>query len=209
MNPILWPREQARYNNDDAIELWVNGQQVSIVSTLPDFIIPDNPTWSEDPFSSRVWSAYYQSLGWIYAAEAAFKAGQFDEFPAYAKSILLDFMTDNDDVNAPTHRLTYHDGANAFRLATISYLYETYFKEGNAHGIHFTDEELAIFKNSLIIQRDQVLYQLSKDEHWDGNNHRFFHSMALTSYASVFGSLDPSDPLYEPNAATYLVDPGA
>jgi Ca2+-binding RTX toxin-like protein len=202
--PIFWSREQERYANDEAVDNFVNHHSVRIVSTLDTFEIPENPTWSEDPFSSRVWSAYYQSLGWLYAGEEAFKRGQFDDFPEYAKSMILDFMTDNNDVNNPTHRLTYHDGANAFRLATISYLYDTFFKEGNAYGVTFTPQEYAVFNNSLDIQRDQVLYQLSREDHWEDNNHRFFHSMALASYASVFGTIDTTNPLYEPHAQEYF-----
>ncbi|MTI01174.1 heparinase II/III family protein [Roseibium sp. RKSG952] len=200
---ILWPREQARYTSDHHIGLWLNGE-IEIVKNLGTMQIPANPDWTEDPYNSRIHAAYYQSMGWAYAGEAAFRAGQFDEFPEYVKNLILDFATDNSDGGQPTHLLTYHDGTNAFRLSNIAYWYETYLKPEAGYGISFTDEEAALLRNSLEIQRDQVLYQLSQEEHWAGNNHRFFHSMALSSYASVFGEVDPASALHETDAASLL-----
>ncbi|MHA7774452.1 heparinase II/III domain-containing protein [Roseibium sp. M-1] len=204
-NVILWPREQSRYTSEKFIELWKRGQ-IEIVKAFGPTDIPENPDWTEDPFESRIWSAYYQSMGWAYGGEAAFKAGEFDEFPAFIKNLILDFATDNSDPASPTHDLTYHDGTNAFRLANISYWYETYLKPGNPYGIEFTAEELETLSNSIEIQRDQLLYQLSLTEKWEANNHRFFHSMAISSYATIFGNVDPQSPLYEPDAQTLLND---
>jgi Ca2+-binding RTX toxin-like protein len=202
-NVILWPREQGRYTSDKFIDLWKNGQ-IEIVKAFGPTDIPADPDWTEDPFESRIWSAYYQSMGWAYGGEAAFKAGEFDEFPTFIKELILDFAEDNSDRNSPTHLLTYHDGANAFRVSNIAYWYETYLKPGAGYGVDFTPDEEALFRNSLVIQRDELLYQLSQAQHWEGNNHRFFHSMALSSFATVFGSLDPSSALYEPDADIYL-----
>ena len=200
---ILWPREQARYTSQHHIDLWLEGK-IEIVKALGTMHIPDNPDWTEDPYVSRIYAAYYQSMGWVYAGEAAFRAGQFDGFPEYVKNLILDFATDNADHDNPTHTLTYHDGTNAFRLSNIAYWYETYLKPDAGYGITFTAEEAETLRNSLEIQRDEVIYQLSQEEHWAGNNHRFFHSMALSSYASVFGEVDPSSPLHEPDAANLL-----
>lgn len=202
---ILWPREQARYATDEAVSLFLDSRQVEIINNLGYFSIPENPGWSEDPYTSRAWALYYNSLGWIYAAEEAFKRGQFNDFPQYAKNIILDFMADNDDPTQPTHEMVWHDGGNAFRLATISYLYENYFKPGNPNGISltFTAEEQALFGQGLQNHLEALQHQLSLEEHWQDSNHRFFHSMSLASYATVFGQ-DPAAPFYEPNAAALL-----
>ncbi len=189
-NAILWPREQSRYANDTDANLLVNEGRIQI-GNLPAFELPDNPDWTEDPYSSRSWSAYYQSLGWLYAGEYAYLQGNFTEFPEYAKSILLDFMADNPDPSAPSHELTWHDGATAFRLATISYLYDQYFKADNVHttGITFTPEEEQLFAQSLQNHVSVLEYNLSVPQ-WQDNNHRFFHGMALASYGSVFGNAE-------------------
>ena len=204
MEAILWPREQGRYSSQEFIDLW-SQRQVEIVDAFGPWDVPEDITWAEDPFSSRVWSAYFQSMGWAYGAEAAFKAGEFNEFPSFIKDLILDFAQDNQDLDNPNHPLTFHDGANAFRVANISYWFENYLKPGNAYGVTFTEGEMVLLRSSLDIQLESLLIQLvDRADHWEANNHRFFHSMALSSYASIFGSVDPSSPLYEPNAETLL-----
>src|SRR5262245_55809413 len=89
---ILWPREQARYALPAQVDLFVNQGAVRIVDTLPTFVLPVDPTWTENPFNSRSWQLYYNSLGWLYAAEEAYKEGRYPGFVDYAKSIILDFM---------------------------------------------------------------------------------------------------------------------
>lgn len=202
-NVILWPREQSRYSSESFVDLWKNGQ-IQIVKALGVTDIPEDPTWTEDPFQSRIWSAYFQSLGWAYGGEAAFKAGEFDEFPSFIKDLILDFATENLDLENPNHVLTFHDGSNAFRVSNISYWYETYLKPGNAHGIELTPQEEQQLADSIAVQKESLLYQISRADHWEGNNHRFFHSMALSSYATVFGNVDPDSPLYEEDAEELL-----
>lgn len=202
-NVIFWPREQSRYSSDYHIDLWKNGK-IEIVKALEPTDIPVDPDWTEDPFESRIWSAYYQSLGWAYAGEAAFKAGEFEEFPEFIKNLILDFASDNLDLDNPNHPLTFHDGSNAFRVANISYWYETYLKPGNGFGVGLSAEEEQKLADSIAVQKESLLYQISKEEHWEGNNHRFFHSMSLSSYATVFGNVDPSSPLFEEDAQELL-----
>ncbi len=201
---ILWPREQARYSLPAAIDAFAERREVRIIDTLPAFQIPDDPTWRENPFNSRSWQLYYNSLGWLYAAEGAYKEGRFPDFVDYAKSMILDYFTDNPDPSEPLNPMAWHDGGNAFRLATISYLYETYFKPGNAAGtsVTFTPAEAEIFRQGLENSRDQVLFRLGQDM-WADSNHRFFHAMGLSSYATVFGNAEGT-PFFEEDAQALL-----
>ncbi|MFO1352729.1 MAG: heparinase II/III family protein [Gammaproteobacteria bacterium] len=202
---ILWPREQARYANPADVDLFVTRGEVKIISTLGTFRIPDDPTWAEDPFNSRSWALYYDSLGWLYVAEEAYKTGRFPSFPDYLKHIVIDFLSDNHDPTHPTHPMVWHDGGNAFRLANLSYFYYHYFRAGNADGvvIALTPAEQQLFADGLRNHRDQVLYQLGRVEHWADSNHRFFHAMALSTYASVFGAATAT-PYFEANADALL-----
>jgi hypothetical protein len=202
---ILWPREQARYARSDAVDLFVNSHAVQFVDTLPVFVIPDDPTWAEDPNNSRTWQLYYNSLGWLYAAEEAYKEGRFPGFVAYAKSIILDFMNDNPDPSDPVTGMTWNDAANAFRLANISYFYENYFRDGNSNGTsaNFTAAEKALFEQGLQTIVDHDLDILSQADKWGDSNHRFFHAMALATYATVFGNAEGT-PFFDSNAQAHL-----
>ncbi len=204
-NSILWPREQSRYSSDAAIDLFLDEGKVKIVSSLDEFELPDNPTWAENPFGSRIWQLYYQSLGWLYAGEAAYKAGEFAGFPQYAKTMLMDFLATNDDPTQPTDPMSWHDGGTAFRLATISYLYENYIKFGNPNGtvVTFSAAEQDLFAQGLQNHLDQMQFRLSQVDKYEESNHRFFHGMALLSYATVFGKAEGT-PYYEPNADLYV-----
>lgn len=204
-NIILWPREQSRQSNVASANLFADEQKIRVVSGLPEFKVPDNPTWTEDPFDSRSWSLYYQSLGWLYAAEAAYKLGKFDAFPTYAKDIFIDFFEANSDIENPTNSMTWRDGTNAFRLANASYFYENYFKPDNQNntGIVFSAHEQEVFSNGLDNMVQVDLYELGRGEYWANSNHRFFHAMALATHASVFGNADGT-PFYQPNADAYL-----
>lgn len=202
---IFWPREQSRQSSDYAINLFVDEGKIRPVSSFPATVVPDNPNWTEDPFDNRSWSLYYQSLGWLYAAEAAYKAGKFPGFAEYAKDIVIDFFSTNDDLDHPTHELTWHNGTNAFRMANVAYLYENYFKAGNVNhtGITFTNAEKQILANGLdnaIIVNDDAL---SRAEYYADSNHRFFHAMALATHASVFGNAQGT-PFYDANADAHL-----
>lgn len=202
---IFWPREQSRQSSTYAVNLFADEGKIRPVSSFPATVVPDNPNWTEDPFDSRSWSLYYQSLGWLYAAEAAFKAGKFAGFAEYAKDMVIDFFTTNDDLDQPTHELTWHNGTNAFRMANVAYLYENYFKEGNVNntGITFTNTEKQILANGLenaLIVNDDAL---SRAEYYADSNHRFFHAMALATHASVFGNAQETL-FYDPNADPHL-----
>ncbi len=86
-----------------------------------------------------------------------------------------------------------------------SYLYHRYFREGNEAGVSvaFTPEEQALFAQGLQNHLEQALINLGQNERWEENNHRFFHAMSLTTYASVFGQADGT-PYFEENAAVHL-----
>ncbi len=196
-NPVYWTREAARYGSDEDLEMFLEDYSIKPVATLDAFAIPESPTWSEDPYTSRTWSLYYYSMGWLFAGEKAYKAGDFDGFPEYLKSMMLSFMDANQDVADPSHDMVWNDACNAFRTATLTYMFDTYVQKEGV--ITLTSEEQMIIAHGLENHRDQLLYQLDKEDAWAFSNHRFFHAMALVSYASVFGQ-DETSPYYEENA---------
>ena len=195
-SPVYWTREAARYQKQSTLDLFLEQGSIKQVATLDAFEIPANPTWTEDPYNSRTWSLYYYSMGWLLAAEEGYKQGRFPDFLDYMKTMILDFMAANTDTANPSHAMVYNDAANAFRIGTISYLYDTYIKTGL---VTFTAAEETIFAQGLENHRDQLLFQLDQTERWAFSNHRFFHAMGLTTYASIFGQ-DASSPFYDANA---------
>jgi Ca2+-binding RTX toxin-like protein len=203
VDTVLWPHEQARQSREDYADAFAANRTIFPNQSFGGFIVPTNPTWTEDPNNSRSWSSYYQSLGWLYAAEKAYKNGDLPNFVSYAKGIILDYFSTNNDLDNPSHPIVWHDGTNAFRLANVAYFYHTYFK-GGVDGVTLNTAEKNILDLGLQASLESLQNEIANVDKWEERNHRFFHGMALSTYASVFGQEPTSSPLYEPNHVAFL-----
>lgn len=84
--------------------------------------LPTNPTWSEDPFSSRNWMFWYQQLQFIDYGIAAYKQTGDTWYLRRMWELSADWMTDNVKSTYPS-KLSWHDHATALRLRRLLLLH--------------------------------------------------------------------------------------
>ncbi|WDE08578.1 heparinase II/III family protein [Thalassomonas viridans] len=162
--------ESARIVNDRGFSLnWMN---------FPVWVIPDAPTWSENPFENNSWLLYYHSLSWLFAYEYAYQQTGNDEYLNIISTTLLDYLTASPR-KSPKSVMSWNDHTVAWRTENLTYFYIRYFKK------MWDETQKATFDLGIREHADQ-LRQLLDDAAFIGHNHGMFHALSLYNYSYAF-----------------------
>lgn len=150
------------------------------------FRIPNDPTWAENPYNSRIWQRRYNLLSWVRPLAMTYLVTGDVRYFDKARFFILDWIDNN--VPRSQDNLTWHDEGSANRLQTLLDFWE-HFRAFEVFDNYLLSEMLFAFKYHGDALMDASFYSIH-------TNHGLFQSLAL----AILGSLLPE----LPEASAYI-----
>ena len=186
VDPDLLYRPEKERGNDSTLSLYDDGRKIKFKG-LPYMAwqIPNDPSWSENPFANPTWEFLYQSLLWIWAPIYGYEKTGDQKYLDEAKHYIFSWIERNPVVVDGT--IQWYDHSVTYRAAIISYVYHKYLK-----GYLIPIQRAKLVKSMAI--HSYELVRLLKDPQYIGHNHNMFHAMALFSLAYALSDWVESSP---------------
>lgn len=148
---------------------------------FPEWSLPADQTWKENPFNNNTWKLWYHCLTWLYVPGAIFDETGEDALLLQIRNYSLDWMSKHASTLKPeAGDMAWDDHAIAYRSSMLVYLYKKYF--------HGDQEWTRLFFASMAIHASRLHSFLYLPE-FSGNNHGVFHCFALLNLAAALPEL--------------------
>lgn len=130
---------------------------------LPDWQLPKDPNWEENPYDNISWQMFYVSLGWLTSIGHDYKSTGRQSDLTLIENYLIDFNETFKDIDGTSFSLIYREDAVSIRTNHLLYLYLN-FKE------NLSSDALSALMNQL----DNHFIKLTEyitDPSYDSENH--------------------------------------
>ncbi|WP_170309576.1 heparinase II/III domain-containing protein [Litorilituus lipolyticus] len=141
----------------------------------PVWTIPDEPTWTENPYNNNSWLLYYHSLTWLYAYEYAYEVSGNVEYIEVIEKTLLNYLASSPQ-SSPKNPMSWNDHTVALRTDNLVYLYTKFFKKT------WDDDTKSLFLSG-VKEHAAELRKLLDDKRYFAHNHSMFHALSLYNYS--------------------------
>jgi hypothetical protein len=169
-------------------EKWANAEQAGLLveqglldvvnTSYAPWPLPSQPTWQENPYDNNTWLLYYHALGWLYGFDFAYEQQQDETLLDQAQAYLLSYIEQVSRDGANNNYMAWDDHAVAWRLETLTYFYQKYFRNT------LTEAQKQRYVNAMLDHADELVDYFSQARFY-GHNHSMYHALALYNMTYV------------------------
>lgn len=182
----LWLRGPDSGDTGEALALWREGRLVKFPGG-PEWSVPADPDWSEDPYRNITWMAGYHALGWLGALARGYREGDVALGEALGRYV-VSWIESNPTVDPPSVRSWYNGAVHRRTNSIVSYM--------DVLLDVLDDEQLEEVLISLHLHGTRLSSYLTEERLY-GHNHNLFHSLALLNLARSVPVLRSAAPWQE------------
>lgn len=163
MAELNWPQRNL-FTSKPMVENIVDRNNLNFYwLNLPDWQLPEDPNWQENPYDNISWQMFYVSLGWLTSIGHHYKSTGKQSDLTLIESYLIDFDETFKDIDNTSFPLIYREDAVSIRTNHLLYLY-----------LNFKENLSSAALTALINQLDNHFIKLTEyvtDPGYDSENH--------------------------------------